>query len=89
MSQTEDELRQWINDLQTGMYINCVYCGHRYGPREAEIPQATLRRHVAQCPEHPLSMMVRACKAAMDQIARGEDKEAFDTLREAVRDVAR
>ena len=25
-------LRQWIDDLQSGMYINCVYCGHRYGP---------------------------------------------------------
>lgn len=26
------QLRTWINDLQTGMYVNCVYCGHRYGP---------------------------------------------------------
>jgi hypothetical protein len=25
------QLRTWINDLQTGMYVNCVYCGHRYG----------------------------------------------------------
>jgi hypothetical protein len=25
-------LRQWIADLQSGMFINCVYCGHRYGP---------------------------------------------------------
>jgi hypothetical protein len=26
------ELVAWVNDLQSGMYINCVYCGHRYGP---------------------------------------------------------
>jgi hypothetical protein len=38
MEQTEsigDEikrLREWIDDLQSGQYVNCVYCGHRYGP---------------------------------------------------------
>ncbi|HEC62245.1 MAG TPA: hypothetical protein ENI27_08330, partial [bacterium] len=24
------QLKQWVHDLQSGMYINCVYCGHRY-----------------------------------------------------------
>lgn len=26
------EANQWISDMQAGCYINCVYCGHRYGP---------------------------------------------------------
>ena len=30
--QENKRLEQWVNDLQSGMYINCVYCGHRYGP---------------------------------------------------------
>jgi len=38
--QALDELvimRRWVGDLQSGMYVNCVYCGHRYGPAD-EIP---------------------------------------------------
>lgn len=30
-------LRDWMNDLQSGMYINCVYCGHRYQYGSADI----------------------------------------------------
>jgi hypothetical protein len=54
-------LEQWIDDAQAGMYINCVYCGHRYGP-EDEVPVTmadALYEHITQCPEHPLSR----CKA--------------------------
>lgn len=29
-----NRLSAWVNDLQSGMYINCVYCGHRYGPQD-------------------------------------------------------
>ena len=25
-------LRKWVADLQSGAYINCVYCGHRHQP---------------------------------------------------------
>lgn len=59
------ELLAWISDLQSGMYINCVYCGHRYGPNEMEIPADALRRHVASCPEHPMSKVVRRCKEVL------------------------
>lgn len=55
------DLVQWIDDLQSGMYVNCVYCGHRYGP-EDEVPATmaeALYEHIARCPEHPLSR----CKA--------------------------
>ena len=50
-------LRQWVNDLQSGMYVNCVYCGHRYGP-EDKVPSSmadALKAHIEQCPEHPMS----------------------------------
>ena len=32
-----ERLEKWVNDLQSGMYINCAYCGHRYGPNN-EVP---------------------------------------------------
>lgn len=58
------QLKQWVNDLQSGMYINCVYCGHRYGPKESTPATATegpsptmaesLKRHIERCPKHPL-----------------------------------
>lgn len=59
------DLTQWVSDCQSGMYVNCVYCGHRYGPRE-DTPVAmadVLREHIEQCPKHPLS-------AAKEEIAR-------------------
>ena len=54
-----ERLQQWVNDLQSGMYINCVYCGHRYGPQE-DTPVAmadVLKEHIEQCPEHPMSKL--------------------------------
>lgn len=51
------QLEAWIDDLQSGMYINCVYCGHRYGPNS--VKEITMRKalenHIARCPKHPLS----------------------------------
>lgn len=54
-----DRLKDWVNDLHSGMYINCVYCGHRYGPN-TEVPASmadVLKEHVEQCPEHPMSKL--------------------------------
>lgn len=50
-------LRRWVDDLQSGMFINCVYCGHRYGPSDSVQPtmQKVLYDHIARCPKHPLS----------------------------------
>jgi|GEM_PF-2607979 len=62
-----EQLRQWVHDCQAGMYINCVYCGHRYGPDD-EVPATmaeVLKEHIEQCPEHPMS----ALKAERDQLA--------------------
>lgn len=52
-------LKQWVNDLQSGMYVNCVYCGHRYGPADKTPVSmaAVLKQHIEQCPEHPMSKL--------------------------------
>jgi hypothetical protein len=50
-------LEGWIDDLQSGMFINCVYCGHRYGPKDntAVAMRKQLYEHISKCPKHPLS----------------------------------
>lgn len=52
-----EQLKQWVDDLQCGRYINCVYCGHRYGPKENVPPsmQDILKAHVMECPKHPMN----------------------------------
>jgi hypothetical protein len=58
--------RGWVNDLLSGMYVNCVYCGHRYGPGEstpATMADA-LKVHIAQCPHHPMSKLLNAALGA-------------------------
>jgi hypothetical protein len=62
---TEAELKAWIQDLHSGMYINCVYCGHRYGPNTTEVPADALRRHVAECTEHPMAKLVQTCESVI------------------------
>ena len=54
-----ERYQHWVNDLQSGMYVNCVYCGHRYGP-EDEVPASmadVLKEHIEHCPEHPMSKL--------------------------------
>jgi hypothetical protein len=66
-----DEARAWVRDLQSGMYINCVYCGHRYGP-EKDTPVAmadVLKEHIAQCPRHPMSALKTQAERAEARIA--------------------
>jgi DNA-directed RNA polymerase subunit RPC12/RpoP len=54
------ELRKWVDDLQSGMYVNCVYCGYRYGPKESTPTSMAdiLKEHIERCPKHPLSKAV-------------------------------
>lgn len=49
--------RQWVSDLQSAMYVNCVFCGHRYGPLSSAATTSAeiLREHIEQCEQHPLS----------------------------------
>lgn len=68
---TEAKLRTWVDDLHAGMSINCVYCGHNYGPDD-EVPASmadVLKEHVEQCPEHPMS----ALKAQLAAAARNAE----------------
>ena len=61
-----ERLQAWVNDLHSGMYINCVYCGHRYGP-DPGTPVAmaeVLRQHIEKCPKHPLSAMKKRAEQA-------------------------
>ncbi|MFW6056852.1 MAG: hypothetical protein ACOC9B_06050 [Chloroflexota bacterium] len=67
-------LKQWVNDLQSGLYINCVYCGHRYGPNDPryeevdQVPAEVLQTHIRQCPEHPLAKALK-CLAYIEDVA--------------------
>ena len=60
-----ERLQAWVSDLQSGMYINCVYCGHRYGPGETTpVSMAdALKAHIETCPKHPMSALRRVLKA--------------------------
>lgn len=65
-------LKQWVADLQSKMYVNCVYCGHRYGP-ESTTPVSmadALKAHIEQCPEHPMSKL----KAEHERVLAGVRK---------------
>ena len=86
-----ERLESWVSDLQSGMYVNCVYCGHRYGPGETTpVSMAdALKAHVEQCPQHPMS----ALKAEVDRwvghyaallITGLEIESAHKELRQAV-----
>lgn len=54
-----ERLKTWVNDLQSGMYVNCVYCGHRYGPGETTpVSMAdALKAHVETCKHHPMNAL--------------------------------
>lgn len=61
-----ERYKQWVDDLQSGMYVNCVYCGHRYGPGETmPVSMAdALKKHIENCPKHPMS----ALKAEVERL---------------------
>ena len=66
------ELEEWVNDLQSGLYINCVYCGHRYGPRESTpaVMADVLYEHIKICPKHPLSKAQQTIAEQAKEIER-------------------
>lgn len=71
--------QRWIDDLQAGKYINCVYCGHRYGPDPGtpDTKAEVLKRHVAQCPKHPMAHL----KRFVQRVARGHTVDTVPLLR--------
>jgi hypothetical protein len=72
-----ERLMQWVNDLQSGMYVNCVYCGHRYGPAD-KVPASmadVLKEHIAHCPEHPMSKLREEMERVKEE--RDDYQKAF------------
>jgi hypothetical protein len=60
VTELEQELerkRKWIEDLQNKGFVNCVYCGCRFGPAETTAPVLSdvLKRHMEECSKHPMS----------------------------------
>jgi sugar phosphate isomerase/epimerase len=79
------QLQQWVDDLQSEMYINCVYCGHRYGPQD-EVPATmaeALKEHIEICEKHPM-MKIRIDNAELASKLLHREKEV-EPLRENVR----
>ena len=86
-------LQQWVNDLQSGMYINCVYCGHRYGP-DPGTPVAmadVLKAHIEQCQEHPMSALKKELAAlqaernrVIDLLINEPYAQKYSTLKQAL-----
>ena len=84
-----DCLKKWVNDLQAGCYINCVYCGHRYGP-DTETPVSmadVLKEHIEQCPDHPIShlkkqydMLVEVNRRIMEQSEQNLKEAGVDSM---------
>jgi hypothetical protein len=54
--EANEAMHRWIDDLQSGMFINCVYCGHRFGPDPGTpVSMADiLKEHVELCTKHPM-----------------------------------
>jgi len=73
------KLQQWVDDLQSGMYINCVYCGHRYWPKEDVVATMSdiLKAHIEVCPKHPLAWLREAVLAA-DYVFEGETIKNYE-----------
>jgi hypothetical protein len=83
LSEEIDRYKQWIDDLQSGMYINCVYCGHRYRPSESApaIMADVLKEHILQCPEHPMSHLLTALETVE---AAYQSNNRYDDIRHIV-----
>lgn len=78
LAEAAQELRRyqvWVNDLQADMYVNCVYCGHRYGPGETTpvSMQDALKAHIAVCPQHPMSALLASLKEFQQHIVYDDE----------------
>lgn len=76
------KLEQWLRDLHSGMYVNCVYCGHRYGPAQyTPVSLAdVLKAHIEECPDHPLSKAMAACRASYKALQSGAPAEPVNDV---------
>lgn len=44
----------WIERLQDGRTLTCVYCGHEYSPGTPAHGVGALTEHIKVCPRHPM-----------------------------------
>jgi hypothetical protein len=65
-------LKKWVADLQSGMYVNCVYCGFNFGPEDkvATTMSDALKEHVERCPKHPMNDLRKRIEEAEKTIER-------------------
>lgn len=89
MVEETTRLGAWVEDLQSGMYVNCVYCGLRYGPaREvATNQQDMIKQHIAACRYHPMYELAKAAVGAyflMETLLQGG--KASEELMTLIRD---
>lgn len=70
LKKENERLKEHISDLQSGTYINCVYCGHRYGPKETTPSSMAdiLKEHIENCVEHPLYKLKKEFKDKLNEI---------------------
>lgn len=79
------QYEQWVNDLHSGMYLNCVYCGHRYGP-DSDVPVSmadALKEHIEECPKHPMSALkeeLAQLRAALNEIHNRRGKSRVSQI---------
>lgn len=74
-------LNQWIDDLQSGMYINCVYCEHQYGPQDdsKSSMRKVLEKHIENCPKHPMSKLKKENEKLYNELY-AKEQENFNLL---------
>ena len=65
------DVTKWVADLQSGLHINCVYCGHRYPPGTPDVRDKVLFEHIKQCPKHPLAKALEENKMLNDALENG------------------
>jgi len=86
LKEENERLVKWVDDLQSGMYINCVYCGHRYGPKD-KVPCTmadALKQHIETCPKHPMSALKKSLAAAEKRERELREKvERYEALLDA------
>jgi len=67
-------LQQYIDDLQSEVYINCAYCGHRYGPKSSTpyTMSSLLSEHIEKCEKHPLFIANKKIKQLEEKLSSKE-----------------
>ena len=80
-----EKLRRWVEDLQSGMFVNCVYCGHRYGPNsDTPVSMAdVLKQHVENCSDHPMSKL-KAENKVLQAAAAGANSLLLEVQNECI-----